>query len=609
MDLMVGLPRSRLAGDSLRQNLMQRLKFYIAILLLFPVAGRGSTTKNVLILHEGSRLLPYLAIISRQLQEDIGADESLKTEIFEEYLDNWRLSADISRSSAMLEAKYTGRRFDVVVADGGGALSLLIDHPPPFLRGTPVVLVSLPDYLLPSPLPRNITGVATHVDYARTVQLAMALQPDLQHVYYIDSEPLTVAVKNQMFHPEFQGLNGRVEMSFWVQEDLESLLKKVSNLPPHSAVLFDSYFEDPRGQTYIPAQVCAQVAARANAPVYAPYQTMLGIGPVGGVIVDFEALGRQAARIILGLLHGAAVADFPIERSQNHMAIDWRQLQKFHLSEDRVPREAVIYFREPTLWTRYRWYLVSGSLVILLQTLLIVKLAIEGKRRKQSEKSTRELAGRLIHAQEEERRRIAAELHDDVCQRLALVCLQLDTIRATPPKSQEVLVNELSVLYDEADMISSDIHQFSRELHPSILERLGLLAALRRFCAEFTAHRKIAVNFSSSGDEAVLDQEVALVLFRVGQECLMNISKHSGAQSCDVLLRFGRDRMVLEVRDTGNGFEPNELRGSTGLGLESMRERLRSVSGKLRVDSAPHRGTRVHAEVPLNLTAQAVLPT
>jgi signal transduction histidine kinase len=87
----------------------------------------------------------------------------------------------------------------------------------------------------------------------------------------------------------------------------------------------------------------------------------------------------------------------------------------------------------------------------------------------------------------------------------------------------------------------------------------------------------------------------------------MNISKHSGAESCDVWLRFGQDRMVLEVRDTGNGFEPNEVKGSTGLGLESMRERLRSVAGKLRIDSAPNRGTRVYAEVPFKRTAEADL--
>jgi signal transduction histidine kinase len=377
----------------------------------------------------------------------------------------------------------------------------------------------------------------------------------------------------------------------------------VGKLPPHSAVLFDSYFEDPNGQTYIPARVCSQLADVSNAPVYTLYQTMIGNCAVGGVVVDFEALAHQAATMILGLLNGAKVSAFPIEESRKQVAIDWRQFERFGLSERLIPHGAAVYYREPTLWMRYRWFFIGGGLIIFLQLILIFKLAVEGKRRKESEKSTRELAGRLIHAQEEERRRIAAELHDDVCQRLALVCLHLDTLRAAPPRSLESLVQELSVLYDETDLISSDIHQFSRELHPAILERLGLIHSLRRFCEEFTMHRKIAVHFSTSGDEAALDPEVSLVLFRVGQECLMNISKHSGAESCDVSLRFTHDRVILEIRDTGNGFDPNEQRGTTGLGLQSMRERLRSVSGALRIHSAPHLGTRVHAEVPIDRAA------
>jgi signal transduction histidine kinase len=547
--------------------------------------------------------------MSRELQNDIKSDSSLKTEIFEEYLDNWRLSKDDSRSSAMLQAKYAGRRFDVVVADGSGALLLLIQHPPDFLRETPVVFVSVSDFDLPSSLPQNVTGVATHVDLAGTVQLARMLQPDLQHVYYIDSEPITAVAKSQMLHREFKELDGKVEITFWLQERLDSLFKRVSSLPPHSAILFDTYFQDPTGQTFIPAKISAEISARSNVPVYTVYKTMLGDGPVGGVVVDFEAIGHQAARMIFGLLHEAEVADMPVEWSQNRIAIDWRQFQRFHLAGRRVPNDAMIYYREPTVWEKYRWYLVFGGLIFLLQTFLIVQLAMQGKKRKQSERSTRELAGRLIHAQEEERRRIASELHDDVCQRLALVCLQLDSLRAAVPMSHETLSSELSAIYDEADMISSDIHQFSRELHPSILEKLGLVPALRRFCAEFSAHRKIVVNFASSGDEdATLVREVALVIFRVGQECLMNVSKHSCAQSCDMSLRFQRYCIVLEVTDTGKGFDPSVLKGNTGLGLQSMRERLRSVSGKLRIDSALQQGTRIYAEIPVSRIAQTAMP-
>jgi signal transduction histidine kinase len=240
-----------------------------------------------------------------------------------------------------------------------------------------------------------------------------------------------------------------------------------------------------------------------------------------------------------------------------------------------------------------------GALVFLLQMALIFKLLVEEKKRKRSEKATRELAGRLIRAQEEERRRIARELHDDLSQRLSLLCLKLDTLRASPPESSEILTQELTVLYDETDVLSSDVHQFSHKLHPAILEKLGLIAALRRYCSEFSAHRKIAVDMQVSGEEPFLQDETALALFRVGQECLMNVAKHSGAVSCELRVDYTRDRVILEVRDKGSGFEPQNLRGKVGLGLESMRERLRSLGGTLLVESARSRGTRVRAEAPI----------
>jgi signal transduction histidine kinase len=409
-----------------------------------------------------------------------------------------------------------------------------------------------------------------------------------------------------MLSNEFRSLRGQLDIVLWEQVDLRTLLKNVSNLPPNSAILFDTYFQDPSGQSYVPAQICTLVADRANAPVYTLYQTMMGRGPVGGVVVNFDAIGRQASRIILAILGGTKISDFPVERSRNEVMIDWRVFERLQLKEKQLPPAATVLYRGPTMWVRYRWYFAIGGLVILFQLILILKLAIEGKKRKESEKSARELAGRLIHAQEEERRRIAGELHDDVSQRLALVCLQIDTMRESPPDSQEALVQELTVLYDETDLISSDIHQFSHELHPSILEKLGLISALRRYCSEFSLHRKITVNIQASGEEPDGNHETALALFRVGQECLMNVAKHSGAVFCDVRLNYRSNRVTLDIEEEGNGFDLAGLKEKSGLGIESMRERLRSVGGTLRIESKPHRGTKVHAEAPIVRAAQEI---
>lgn len=586
---------------------MLRYTGVLAFYLLFVHSALAAPAKNVLVLHEGSSLLPYQALMASEIRKDLRSTK-FDIQIYEEYLDSWRLSRDSARSANALEAKYANVKFDAVVADGDGALWLLLDRTPAFLRGTPVVFLSVPDSSLPKTLPANVTGVTTHVDYGETVRLAASLQPGLEHLYYIDSDPASIDTKPAALRAEFAPFRKQLDVVIWEGLDLDDLLRRVETLPPHSAVLFDGYVKDPAGNNYIPAEVCAQIARRANAPVYTVYQTMVGRGPVGGVAVDFEAIARQGAQIVLGLLAGAPVSQYPVERSKTNVMIDWRKLEQFGLSASNLPPSAIILYRPPTLWERYRWYLIAGGLVILLQTILIIELALAGKLRKKSERSARELASRLINAQEEERRRLAGELHDDVSQRLALVAIRLDTMRRSPPASRNDLVCELSVLYDETDLISSDIHQFSHELHPTILERLGLASALRRYCAEFSVHRKIAVHMSTSGEEPLLNHDTALAFFRIGQECLMNAAKHSSAAGCKVSLTYGHDRISLAAEDNGSGFDAKSAEAQTGLGIQSMRERLRSIGGTLQIRSSMLTGTTVFAEAPLRPPAMLYPP-
>lgn len=587
---------------------MLRYIVLLTFLLVFVHGALAGTPKNVLILHEGSRLQPYQSVVSNELEKGLTSSK-FDVQIFEEYLERWRLSQDLSRPTDALEAKYAGRKFDVVVADGSHALQLLINQPPDFLRGTPVVFVDVGDLSLPPSLPSNITGVTGHIDYAPTIRLAMRLQPGLQHVYYIESDPGFDEHISRVLDPEFAPFRNQLDIVQWRDVALDDLLNRVESLPPHSAVLFDAYFKDPSGKLYMSGEVGARIAARANAPTYTLYQTGVGIGPVGGVVVNFAAMGKQAAGIARALLAGEPVSKYPVERAGTEVMIDWRRFQQFGFSEADLPASAIVLFRPPTLWEKYHWYIIAAGVVILLQTVLIIELALAGKLRKRSERSARELAIRLISAQEEERRRIAGELHDDVSQRLALVAIHLDALRGSPPGSKRDLVRELSVLYDETDLISSDVHQFSHELHPAVLERLGLASALRRHCVEFSAHRKIAVDMSTIGNEPQMDPETALAFFRVGQECLMNAAKHSGATDCNVSLTYARRRITLAVKDNGSGFDTKDSPISGGLGIQSMRERLRSIGGSLRIQSSLLQGTTVFAEAALAPAADSYART
>ena len=226
--------------------------------------------------------------------------------------------------------------------------------------------------------------------------------------------------------------------------------------------------------------------------------------------------------------------------------------------------------------------------------------------RKSSEETLRTLGGRLIHAQEEERARIARELHDDFGQGLALLGIGLGQLWKKLPESEvEARAAVLEMLKRTKEM-STDIHSLSHRLHSSKLEFVGLVPALIGLCKEIGNKHKIGVHFTAGRSRINITKEVALCLFRVTQEALSNIVKHSQAKSADVELGVNSKTVSLRITDSGRGFDPDLNNPDGGIGLVSMRERLRLVGGKLSVKSEPMQGTEIFAEVPLTVYATKV---
>lgn len=228
--------------------------------------------------------------------------------------------------------------------------------------------------------------------------------------------------------------------------------------------------------------------------------------------------------------------------------------------------------------------------------------------RKLSENFLHELTGRLINAQEEERARIARELHDDISQRMAFLQIGLDqfeqAIRGLTPTER----NELRNLTQVASEISSDLHSISHQLHPARLDLQGLVAAMSSLCKELTIQHDLQINFVHYDVPANIPSDVALCLFRIVQESLRNIIKHGNTSDAQVELSSTNDWIDLSISDSGTGFNPEVAHGKGGLGLVSMRERLRHIGGRLTIQSAPNCGTQIHVRVPLIATATAPAP-
>jgi len=232
----------------------------------------------------------------------------------------------------------------------------------------------------------------------------------------------------------------------------------------------------------------------------------------------------------------------------------------------------------------------------------IVGMVADVTARKEAEEDLLELGGRLIHAHEEEYARIARELHDDLSQRLAVLQLIADQFRQDSAGLSSGAQQKLIEVVELIDECASGFHNISHHLHPSTLDTLGLVNALRCFCKDFSNQHQFPVEFVSQNVPDRLSNDVSLCLYRIAQEALRNAVKHSGAAEARVELTHRGEQIDLCISDAGTGFDPASVKGG-GLGLISMRERLRSLGGKLLIEAQGSEGTRIHALVPMSATA------
>ena len=210
------------------------------------------------------------------------------------------------------------------------------------------------------------------------------------------------------------------------------------------------------------------------------------------------------------------------------------------------------------------------------------------------------LTGKLIEAQEQERRRIARDLHDDFNQRLAALSVELETIERAPSALSEPIVRHLAAIRGQVGQLSDDLHDLAYRLHPSLLEHVGLEIAVREHVAEFTKRTGLPVTFIAREVPRTLSPEMATGLFRVMQESLQNVFKHAQATSVTVRLSGSSKGIGLSVRDNGKGFDMDTHTHRAGLGLMSMQERARLLGGFFRIHSGVTQGTKVCAWVPLS---------
>jgi PAS domain S-box-containing protein len=364
-----------------------------------PAQDSGNPPKRVLLLYSFDNDEGMYTGFDHTLRAELRSGVRDRVEFYTEYLDLVRFPSPDHAANLvkLLKLEFAEQKPDLIVPVSYSAMRFLLEEGKELFPGVPAValfnarrLDEVRRRIATGTAGRDITGVASTDEPARTLDLALQLQPDTQRVeVVVGCSPVEKFWVDQL-KQDFQPYRQRVEVDFLTGLTMKEVLTRVAELPPHSVVLNTFFFEDARGQFFLEEEALDLVAGAAHSPVYAIYSNDIGHGVIGGRMTDPANAGRQIARTADRVLSGESAAKIPIVFDNSARdTVDWRQLQRWHIAENRLPPATVELFREASLWERYRYLIGAAISLCILETALILALLFSMQRRKHAETGLR----------------------------------------------------------------------------------------------------------------------------------------------------------------------------------------------------------------------------
>ena len=563
--------------------------------------------------HSGERHLAGTAVIDLTIERALRQALQGNLYHYSEHVDTMRLddASYVRDLHNLLRSKYRGRPLDLIFVMGDVAVDFVWKQRASFFPEIPIVFATAD----PVPVMPNATGIMTPIRQKKVLETALRVQPDTRHVAIVAGSSAYDQYYVRSAREEFKPYEDRLTFTYLTGLPMRELLSRVATLPPQSIILFMGVTQDGEGRLFLPQEMLESVSTAANAPTYGWSGLGMDHGLVGGTMNTVEVTAQRMAALGLRVMQGERAEDIAVtEIDSTTTQFDWRQLRRWNISETRLPPNSTILFRELGPWELYKSYIIGGMLIMTVQSALIAGLVVQRIRRRRTELALREseqrfrvtaeqnqdLSGRLINAQEEERTRIARDLHDDVSQQLAGVSIMLSALKRKVGMPELLLDVEQTVatLQSRTSELADAIRNLSHQLHPGVLQHTGLMATLERLCADIERHHGLKVSLTAQDQLDELNADVALCLFRVAQEALTNATRHARARTILVQLQGIDGGVELRIVDDGVGFVAGE-RVRSGLGLRSIEERVRLVGGTVQLESRPGQGTSLLVRVPI----------
>lgn len=618
------------------------LAFVLLLSAALPQLAHG--TKSVLLLFDEDNDLPGLAMINRSVREVIGSELKGDIEFYSESL-NLSQFASSDHETVMLDylgRKYAGKHLDVIVAVLSPALDFLMRHRETLFRTVPIVFCGIDSSEVSREIVRpNVTGVLLSRTYAPSVEVALSLNPRTSDVYVVGGTSLFDSKVLKIARRQLAALEDRVRITYLTTLAMDDLLKRISNLPPDSAILYLTVFADGAGRAFIPHDALSLIANAANAPTYVAVDQYVGLGAVGGHVYSTAQHARHAAHIAVRVLKGEPADSIPIAEAVDHTNLfDWRQLERWHLDEKRLPTGSVVVFRPPSVWDLYKWYIVAGVSLIVLQTALIVGLLVNREQRRRAQNAARESEFRRRSAEEELRQQrddlahalrvttlgeLAASFAHELGQPLTAILANAQAARrvreanASHPDIDDALadiadaainggktIKRLHTLFrkEHAERTFTDINELIEEvlrlLRTDLIQKvievqLTCAESLPPLCADPVQLRQVILNMLVNAEHAI-------------------DSAGAGPREIRITTRLTEaNRIAITVRDSGVGLDESELQrmfdhfvttkpGGLGMGLAISRSIVEAHGGRIWATRNPDRGLTLHVELPASQT-------